>query len=150
MSDEAYAAKQELLLYREAKRNIQDLQNKIEVKEAQVNAVCKPLQEKEVQYSRLGNSAEKLIDALIELKEEYMKQIIDAERLCYYIELKISCIKADIRRRILSNHYLYNQSFEEIAFKESFSYRDILRKHFLALEDYSNVTDKNLSHNVTL
>lgn len=145
MTDEAYKAKQELLLYKQAKKNIQDIKNKIEIKQTKCNAVCKPVTLNESQRSSSGNSAEKLIDALIDLKKEYYNQQVEAEQLCLKIENKISDIKNDLYKRILRNFYLYGQSLESIAANECYHYVHIKKCHMKALNDYGS----NMLPNVT-
>lgn len=139
MTDEAYAARQELLLYKEAQKNINDIKDKIEAKRAELDAVCKPLQDVKIQRTSFENSRERMMDSFMELQEKYCDMQTNAEELCLGIENNISlieCEQSDLYRRILRNHYLYNQTLGKIAIGEPYSYRHMKRLHHQALEEY--------------
>jgi hypothetical protein len=138
MTDEACKAKKELLQYRQAKRDIEDMKEKIEIKGAEVNAVCKPLRDIMIQRSS-ENSRERLLDLLIELQEKYYNMQTAAEDLCMEIENKISYLENGIYQRILRNCYLYNQRLEKIAVDEKYSFSQIKRIHVRALEKYYKI-----------
>lgn len=139
MTDEAYAAKKELLRYHQAKRGIEDMKDKIEAKRAELDAVCKPLQDVKIQRTSFENSRERMMDSFMELQEKYCDMQTSAEQLCFAIENSISLIECeygDLYRRILRNHYLYNQTLEKISVDENYSYKSIRRMHYRALEEY--------------
>jgi hypothetical protein len=115
------------------------MKEKIEIKKSEANAVCKPLRDVMIQRSS-GNSRERLLDSLIELEEKYYSMQIAAEDLCMGIENRLLLIENGIYRRILRNHYLYNQRLEKISVDENYSYKSIKRAHYRALEQYYWIT----------
>ena len=150
MTDNQRRAIDRLTEYREAKRSIQSFKLKIEAIETRCNKQTKDpasiMKQKRnpdgsfsivpvvVQSSPCGNSSEDLLVQLMDIRSEYWQKCVDAEKLCMVIDRQIGEFCPGVYSRILSLHYLYDKSLEFIAVKESFSYRQIRRLKWKALE----------------
>jgi hypothetical protein len=136
MTDEAKIAQADLRRYKDEKRNIKDLANKIYALQSRINSTTTRLKEISIQSSS-QQGKEELICILVDLRDEYTKQQCEAERLMLSMELKIDEISSGLYKRILRNHYLYNQRFEQISMTEHIGWRQIMRLHNKALNEYA-------------
>lgn len=159
MTDNQRRAIDELSLYKEAKRDIQDIKNKIEMHETKCNRITKScdsiMQDSGrrddkghviyvpvvVQVSG-GNSRETLLDVLMDTRMAYSAKQAEAERLCRTIEMLIYERCSGAYARILSNLYLYNVTIEKISVMENFCYAQTKRKKWRALEMYGSKMQK--------
>ena len=143
MTDEARTAQADLRRYKDAKRDIRDMADKINALQARINSTTSRLKEISIQSSS-QQSKEELICILADLRDEYCRQQCEAEKVMYEIELKISEIGNGLYRRILRNYYLYNQTFEQIAVSESLCYDYITNSHRRALDRYYRVLQRHV------
>ena len=150
MTENQRRAVNRLTEYREAQQNIRAFKLKIEAIETKCNKQTKDpasiMKQKRnpdgsfslvpvvVQCNQYGNSTEDMLIQLMDMRNEYGRKCVEAERLCMAIEREISQRCKGVYARILSLHYLCNKSLEFIAVKETFSYRHIKRLRWRALE----------------
>lgn len=159
MTDNQRMAVDELSLYNEAKRNIQDTKRKLEEKETRCNRItrsCDSIMQSSgkkddqgnVIYVPMviqvtgGNSRESMLDALMDLRTFYWEQQTEAERLCMRIEKMIYERCSGVYARILSNLFLHNATLERISVMEHLCYAQTKRKKWRALEMYGSKMEK--------
>lgn len=150
MTDNQRKAIDELTKYREAQKDIVQHRQQIEVIEAKINRstrACDSIMQQTfvdgdfisvpvVVQTSCQNSAEDLIDTLIEMRVKYYQMQQAAERLCMDIAVRIGD-RCDMKgARVLRSLYLYGQSLEQVAVTESYSYRHVKRVRNQALEKY--------------
>ena len=135
MTNEARIAQADLRRYKDAKRDIKDMADKINALRDRINSTTSKPKEISIQSSS-QQSKEELICILTDLRNLYYLQQVNAERLSLDIEIRIEKIGNGLYRRILRDYYLYNQTFEQIAVKESIGYRHVIRLRCNALEMY--------------
>ena len=163
MTDNQRIAEEELLSYRDAKDEIDIIKQKLEMLEAKCerttrscDSIMKDSGRKDekgnkvlvpvpVRVQSIGNAAEELIDELMEHRIYYLQKQSEAERLCRRLELLISERCTGIYCRVLSMFYLYNVNLERLAVMENFSYRQVRRVRWRALEAYG---EKMSSYNL--
>lgn len=133
--DDRQIAKIDLWKYDDAKKNIRDLKNKIEIQTSRINSSTSRLKEVSIQSQSKGK--EEMIDTLVDLRNLYMQEQADAERIMLNTEIKIGKIEDGLYQRILRNHYLYGQRFEQISMNEKLCYRVIMTCHKRALNEYA-------------
>lgn len=136
MSDEAVMAKKELAQYRDMKRSIDHLHEKIERIKAKIESVGSGIKSSEIQHQPDQKTIEMLYMSMIDLQMLYGQKMVEAERLCYDLEVRISEVSG-VCGLILSKRYILGLSFEKIAYELDYSYRQILRLHRKALEEYA-------------
>ena len=128
-------ARDDLRRYRQAKRDIEQMQELIQHQRDKALQASAPA-DTGVRVQSSGNRSEDLMVSIADLALKYQERQAAAERLCMEIEQRISERCEGIEARILRAYYLYNQTFELIAVKESYSYRQIMRTHWRALLRY--------------
>ena len=138
MTDEARTAQADLRRYKDAKRDIRDMADKINALQARINSTTSRLKEISIQSSS-QQSKEELICILADLRDEYCRQQCKAECMVLNIEIKIGEIENGLYKRILRSHYLYNQWFEQISVVEHLSYITIKRVHQRSLNEYARI-----------
>jgi len=157
MTDNQRLADNELMQYKEAKQEIKAIRNQLDVLEAKCNlttrscdAGMKDTGRKDaagnkilvlvnVMGGKVNNRIEEYIDALMEHRAYYMAKQAEAERLCMSLEIKISRRCRGIYARVLSMYYLYNVRLEGIAVSLNYSYPQIKRLRWHALEQYGKM-----------
>ena len=128
-------ARDDLRRYRQAKRDIEQMQELIQHQRDKALQASAPA-DTGVRVQSSGNRSEDLMVSIADLALRYQQRQAAAERLCMEIEQRISERCEGLEARILRAYYLYNQTFELIAVKESYSYRQIMRTHWRALLQY--------------
>ena len=128
-------ARDDLRRYRQAKRDIEQMQELIQHQRDKALQASAPA-DTGVRVQSSGNRSEDLMVSIADLALKYQERQAAAERLCMEIEQRISERCEGLEARILRAYYLYNQTFELIAVKESYSYRQIMRTHWRALLKY--------------
>ena len=136
MSDEANRARTELEQYRVMQRTIDNMKERIEQMTTRINATNRQPREIDIQYTPDPKAVEELLVALADLCELYGQTQVKAERLCYDLERRIGEVSG-IPGLILEWRYIQGFSFERIAVKLDYSYRQIRRLHVKALEEYA-------------
>lgn len=128
-------ARDDLRRYRQAKRDIEHMQELIQHQRDKALQASAPA-DTGVRVQTQGNRNEDLMVSIADLGLRYRQRQIEAERVCMEIEQRISERCEGVEARILRWYYLYGQTFEWIAVKESYSYRQIMRTHWRALLKY--------------
>ena len=151
MTDNQSRAIQELVQYREAKKDIDYHRQQIQVIESKVNRAtraCDTLMQQTlvngvyvsvpvaVKGGSGRNPAEDLLDTLMDMRVENLERQAEAERICRTLENNIFDRLSGSYARILSKLYLYNMSLEKISVSEKYSFRQTLRRKWKALEIY--------------
>jgi hypothetical protein len=157
MTDNQRLADDELTAYKEARQEIQAIRRQLEVLETRCNRVTRASDaamqdtgrkdEKgnkilvliSVKSNNPGNGVEMLLDALMEHRRYYMAKQADAERLCMSLEVKIARRCRGALARVLSMYYLYNVRLEGIAVALNYSYAQVKRLRWRALEQYGKM-----------
>lgn len=160
MTDNQRMAIDELTLYREAKKDIENTKQKIEMLETKCNRMTRApesiMQQTWVNGEFVAvpvviqrsseNSREELIDALMDTRTLYWQKCTEAEKICFRIENLIFDRCPGAYGRILSMLFIHNKSLEWISVQENYSFRQTLRKKWRALEQYG----EKMAHDVTL
>ena len=128
-------ARDDLRRYRQAKRDIEQMQELIQHQRDKALQASAPA-DTGVRVQSSGNRSEDLMVSIADLALRYQQRQAAAERLCMEIEQRISERCEGVEARILRWYYLYGQTFEWIAVKESYSYRWIMKMHWNALLRY--------------
>jgi len=136
ISDEAIRARSELEQYRGMKRTIENMKDRIEQLTVRINAAGRQPKDVDIQYMPDPKAVEALLTALTDLRSLYGQTQIKAERLCFDLERRIGFVSG-IPGLILEWRYIQGFSFEKIAVKLDYSYRQIRRLHVRALEEYA-------------
>jgi hypothetical protein len=142
MTNEQFIAKTHISAYKNSKRNIEHLKEKIETLNDRINSTTSSIKEISIQSSG-GTMKDEWICMLADMNKDYWKQQVAAERICMVIENMLACIEDDMHRRILRNHYLYNQTIELISVKEHCCYKQTIRIRNKALSSYANRLKKD-------
>ena len=82
---------------------------------------------------------EQALAKLDELKDEWavtVDEYVDQERL---VKEQIAALEEERHRQVLSEHYIYKKTFEQIAFETPAGYRTICRWHGSALQEFEAV-----------
>lgn len=87
-------------------------------------------------------TGEDIILTIIDMQHELWDKMFKAESLCLDLEHKISAWTEGIEARILRSYYLYGQSLKQIATDEGYSYKQIKRFRWGALENYGKKLEK--------
>lgn len=128
-------AREDLYRYRQAKRDIDHMQDLIQHQREKALQASAP-SDAGVRVQSSGNRSEDLMISIADLTLRYEQRQAAAERLCMEIEQRISERCEGLEARVLRAYYLHGQTFELIAIKESYSYRQIMRTHLRALLQY--------------
>jgi DNA-directed RNA polymerase specialized sigma24 family protein len=136
MSDEAIRARAELDQYRIMRRKIDLLKERIAKLHTRIEATNRTPREIDIQYMSDPKAIEELLAAAADLCTLYGEQQIKAERLCFCLERRIMEISG-IPGMILEWRYIQGFSFDNIATRLDYSYRQVRRLHARALEDYA-------------
>jgi hypothetical protein len=162
MTDNQRIAIDRLSEYKEAKADIKMIKQRIQVLESRCNRItksCDSIMQDSGQKDANGNkiyvpitvqqdrtnTREGLIDALMDMRAYYWGQCVAAERLCMEIEQQIYRYCSGMYARILSQCFLHNVWLEQIAIDEKYSYRQVIRAKWDALEQFG----EKMSHHVT-
>lgn len=136
MTDAAFRAKTELESYKLAKREILNLRDKIADVRARIEATSRPAREVDVQSSGDPNGIENLLAILVDLQIFYGQKQVQAEHLCYRLEIRIGQV-AGLPGMILERKYIQGHQLEKIAVDLDYSYRQAKRLHNKGLEAYA-------------
>lgn len=137
MKEDIEAAREELKQYQIAKKYIQHLKEKIANLRSRINSTTFQVREIDIQYNVDPSAKEELLAALVDLQILYGQKQVEAERLCYDLEVKIGKVDG-VPGLILSKKYIQGKSFEKIAAELSYSYRQIKRLHWQGLFNFKN------------
>lgn len=130
------AAKEDLSRYRQAQRDIKDMQDKILTLQAKAERISRHPDPDRAAVQTPNPGPEALLIAIADLRSLYGSKQIQAEHVCMEIETRLSRWTDGVQQRILRSFYLFGQTFERIAVAEDYSYRHIARLHGYALENY--------------
>lgn len=108
MTDKQFIAHKYLSQYKESHAKIAELQEKIELFESAVNALCKPLTNDKIQCTGGENKTEQKLSILIDLKKDTGKEIEKHQALCDEIERLIS-------DELLRQYYINGETIQSIA-----------------------------------
>jgi len=107
-------AKKELSKYQKAKRDINNMRERIMRLEARINAVVRSPHEIDVQSTPDPKSIEDMLNSAADLRTEYGKLIIKAEATCEYIERLISHVDG-LPGEMLYKKFVIGQGIDTIA-----------------------------------
>lgn len=82
------------------------------------------------------NASNQVIDKILDLQREINAEICKLVELKSEIRGKISAVDVTLFRVVLIDHYINGYTFEQIAEKLNYSWRQIMRIHGLALQDF--------------
>ncbi|MEF2919102.1 MAG: DUF1492 domain-containing protein [Acutalibacteraceae bacterium] len=82
------------------------------------------------------NSSNQIIDKILDLQREINSEICKLIELKTEIRKKISAVDVTLFRVLLTDYYINGYTFEQIAEKLNYSWRQIMRMHGLALQDF--------------
>lgn len=152
MTENQQRAIDRLTMYKEAQKDIRAYKLKIEAIETRCGKQTKDpasiMKQKRnsdgsfslvpvvVQCSPYGNSAEDMLVQLMDMRNEYGRKCVEAERLCMAIEREISQRCKGVYARILSLYYMSGRKLEFIALDQEYSYPHIKRLKWRALEQF--------------
>jgi len=154
MTDNQRKAIDELTKYREAQKDIKHHQQRLEAIEAKINRstrACHSIMQETfqdgkfvavpvvVQANGCGNSIEDLMAVLMDQRATYMQKQVEAEQLCFRIQVKIWKLSDSVHSSILDYIYLHDKSLVWIAAKIDYSLRQTKRKKWEALDEYGKL-----------
>ena len=119
-------AKKELSKYQKAKRDINNMRERIMHLEARINAVVRSPREIDVQSTADPKSIENMMNNAADLRTEYGKLIIKAEATCEYIERLIN--HADgLPGQMLYMRYVIGQGIDTLAHDHLYCRRQVYK-----------------------
>ena len=136
MSEDIEIAREELEQYQLARRNIMHLREKIAHLRSRICAAGRQPKEADIQYNADPKLTEDLLATLIDLQNLYGQKQIQAERLCFKLEVRIGDVSG-LPGLVLELKYIQGKHFDGIARELTYSYRQIKRFHNQGLESYS-------------
>lgn len=140
--DLRFDADADLRQYREAQKNIAHYRDKIERLRARANRTTQELNPNRIFIQHDDATGEDIILTIIDMQHELWDKMFKAESLCLDLEHKISAWTEGIEARILRSYYLYGQNLKQIATDEGYSYKQIKRFRWGALENYGKKLKK--------
>ncbi|MCI6603045.1 MAG: hypothetical protein MSC43_02450 [Clostridiales bacterium] len=140
--DLRFDADADLRQYREAQKNITHYRDKIERLRARANSTTQELNPNRIFIQHDDATGADIILTIIDMQHELWDKMLKAESLCLDLEHKISAWTEGIEVRILRSYYLYGQSLKQIATDEGYSYKQIKRFRWRALENYGKKLKK--------
>ena len=119
-------AKKELSKYQKAKKDINNMRERIIRLEARINAVVRSPHEIDVQSTPDPKSIENMLNCAADLRTEYGRMIIKAEATCEYIERLIN--HADgLPGQMLYMRYVIGQGIDTIAHDHLYCRRQVYK-----------------------
>lgn len=134
MNDEQRQARDILQKYRNEKKNLRHINDKIQSLKSRINSSTSV--PKEVQVMGTSSDKSELICIMADLSKLYEAEKLSNQEFMLTIENNLASMPNSLSRRTLRNYYLYNHRFEQIALCESLCYRSIVRFHQRALQEY--------------
>lgn len=80
-----------------------------------------------------ANRIETAVEHIAQLEEEINKKVDELVRIRRNIEDSLQSVKDDTLRNLLEYRYIYGLTWEQIAVKMNYSYRNVTRMHGKAL-----------------
>ena len=154
MTENQRLAIDELTRYRDAKNEIRHHQQQIESHETKIQRstrACHSIMQETfqdgkfvavpvvVQANSCGNSIEDLMAVLMDQRATYMQKQVEAEQLCFRIQVKIWKLSDSVHSSVLDYIYLHDKSLVWIAATIKYSLRQTKRKKWEALEEYGKL-----------
>lgn len=138
MTDRAKAAQADLKAYRTARYELAKLEEDIANVRARVASTSRPPRLVDIQQTRDPKAGEGLLVALADLTAYYDAKRVDVEQMCLQTERRIGQISG-IPGLILRVHYIQGKTLEQLAEELEYSYRQVVRLHVTALEQYAKL-----------
>ena len=138
-----FEADMDLRQYRDAKKNIEHYRKKIERLQERADKTTQELNPDKIFLQNNEATRENIILTILDMQNDLWHKMLEAEKLCRSLENKIDVWTEGIGARVLRSYYLYGQNLKQIAVEEGYSYKQIKRFRWAALEQYGKNLTKN-------
>lgn len=120
--------------YRALDAKIESLTEDLQVWNARATKITATISQ-EPKASSSGDQLQRCVDKICELREEISQEVDKLRQRRQQIEAAIDALSEKSCQDILWYRYIEGMTFEEIAIKMDYSWRQVCRKHKKALEN---------------